>query len=149
MPRKNKLKAKEATKRWKKKHPEKVRAINKRYRADNPDKIKAKRKRYRAKYRERMLQYMKEYQQRLKLSILKHYSAENPFCACCGEREMAFLSIDHINGGGTQHRRTIGRGKRFYVWLKQKGFPKGYQVMCFNCNVAKGLFGVCPHKIQL
>ena len=36
-----------------------------------------------------------------------------------------------------------------YRWLKKHGFPKeGFQLLCYNCNCAKGFFGKCPHKKQ-
>jgi hypothetical protein len=47
---------------------------------------------------------------------------------------------------GNLHRSVVGAGKSFYVWLKLRHFPKGYQTLCFNCNHAKHTRGVCPHK---
>lgn len=73
-------------------------------------------------------------------------------CRCCGETEKVFLSIDHINNDGAEHRRKLyGRngsgGSRFYKWLRKHSFPEGFQVLCFNCNHAKR-FGVCPHQLR-
>jgi hypothetical protein len=31
-------------------------------------------------------------------------------------------------------------------WLKRNGYPKGFRVLCHNCNSARGLYGYCPHK---
>lgn len=60
---------------------------------------------------------------------------------------MKFLSIDHINGGGSKHTKSLNRrGVTFYLWLIKQGFPDGYQTLCYNCNFAKGHFGVCPHQ---
>lgn len=69
-------------------------------------------------------------------------------CQCCGEREPQFLSIDHINGGGSRHRRELKRtGYRFYAWLKQQGYPRdAYRLLCMNCNHATGRLGYCPHQ---
>jgi len=69
-------------------------------------------------------------------------------CACCGENMIEFLAIDHINGGGKQHRKEINNpgGKNFYVWLRVRNWPSGYRVLCHNCNQAIGAYGVCPHK---
>lgn len=70
-----------------------------------------------------------------------------PECKCCGEDHLMMLQVDHINGGGTQHRKEIGGCVRFYPWLKANNFPPGYQILCANCNVAKYLNGgVCPHE---
>ncbi len=69
-------------------------------------------------------------------------------CACCGEREPKFLSIDHINGGGQKHRKVIGGGN-FYTWLRKYNFPSGFQVLCHNCNLGRSLNGgICPHQTK-
>ena len=83
-----------------------------------------------------------------KILVMSHYSNGKPECACCGIKELEFLSIDHINGNGNKHRSSIKTrsGWTFYLWLKKNGFPSGYQVLCHNCNQAKGNFGNCPHK---
>ena len=83
----------------------------------------------------------------LKREVMGAYGGD---CQCCGESELMFLTIDHINQDGANHRRELGPsmlGFRFYRWLKQQGFPPGYQVLCYNCNC--GSFrngGICPHK---
>lgn len=90
-------------------------------------------------------------------------------CACCGERIPDFLTIDHIDGDGADHRRKIaaeptpeghtplgrpkkgwdapanGSGVQIYSWLQHHGYPPGFQVLCMNCNFAKSKFGSCPH----
>lgn len=58
--------------------------------------------------------------------------------------EVDECEIDHINGGGTKHRKQIG--SHIYNWIKNNEFPEGFQVLCFNCNLAKGFYGVCPHN---
>ena len=49
---------------------------------------------------------------------------------------MDVLTIDHIKGGGTKHRKKI-KGEKITVWLKKNNFPKGFQTLCFNCNWKK------------
>jgi len=69
-------------------------------------------------------------------------------CACCGETNPKFLTIDHVFGGGNKHRKTNNIGN-FYNWLKGQNYPEGYQVLCYNCNCARGHNGgVCPHVEQ-
>lgn len=68
-------------------------------------------------------------------------------CACCGETQDQFLSIDHINGGGLKHRTEIG-STSIFCWLKKNGYPEGFQTLCHNCNMAKGFYGVCPHNTE-
>ncbi len=66
-------------------------------------------------------------------------------CVCCGESNQKFLTIDHINGGGTIHRKKI-HGQT-YIWLVKNNYPEGFQVLCFNCNWGKyNNKGICPHN---
>jgi hypothetical protein len=67
-------------------------------------------------------------------------------CVCCGENEPAFLSIDHIDGGGNQHKKEVGKGAAFYRWLRDNSYPSGFQVLCMNCQFGKRINGVCPHQ---
>lgn len=76
-------------------------------------------------------------------------SAYGGKCSCCGETELRFLTIDHMEGNGREHRKKIGRGWRFYIWLSKRGYPtKGYRLLCYNCNCARGQYGECPHEKQ-
>lgn len=77
---------------------------------------------------------------------MQHYGGV--WCHCCDEQDIHFLTIDHINGGGREHRRQIGNGGTIYAWLKKHGYPVGYQVLCYNCNCAKGFYGECPHETK-
>lgn len=91
------------------------------------------------------VKFGKSYRQRLKDIVLEHYGNT---CACCGESNTKFLSIDHINGGGEKHREQIGR--KINGWLVKNNFPKGFQTLCFNCNWGKHINGgVCPHKDKI
>ena len=71
-------------------------------------------------------------------------------CACCGETERMFLSIDHINNDGNVERKSgayRSSGTAFYLWLCKQQFPPGYQVLCMNCQTGKHRNGgVCPHQ---
>ena len=98
----------------------------------------------------------KSYRARLKAEVFAHYGKS---CACCGESEIRFLTLDHINDDGVGERRKLSRGKRynaygsganFYVWLKRNGYPEGLRVLCFNCNCARAHNkGICPHQEML
>jgi hypothetical protein len=87
---------------------------------------------------------VREQNKRYRMACLHYYGGEPPMCRCCGEKEVKFLCIDHIDGNGAQHRREIKR-KNIYSWLVTRKFPKGFQVLCYNCNCAKGFYGTCPH----
>jgi hypothetical protein len=79
----------------------------------------------------------------LKLDVLSKYSHGNPpKCAICGIDDLDVLCLDHINGGGEAHRRTIpngGGGLHLYWWIKRENYPLGFQVLCLNCNWKKHL----------
>lgn len=70
-------------------------------------------------------------------------------CVCCGEKEGAFLSIDHVNNDGAAHRKEL-KGNRIYAWLHKNGYPKDrFRILCFNCNQGRRVNGgVCPHEEQ-
>lgn len=87
---------------------------------------------------------MSEDKKRIRKEVMEAYGG--PVCACCGETIERFLTIDHINNDGAEHRRAIRRNS-INKWLVENNFPAGYQVLCFNCNMGKQLNGgVCPHK---
>jgi len=64
------------------------------------------------------------------------------FCACCGEDHYEFLCIDHVDNNGAAHRKKVGD---VLSWLSKNGYPSGFQVLCINCNFAKGHLGECSH----
>ena len=84
----------------------------------------------------------KNYRLRIRQEVLNHYGVT---CACCGEKTQEFLTVDHMNGGGGKHRKQI-KGGTIYSWLKRNNYPEGFQILCFNCNQAKYIYGVCPHQ---
>lgn len=78
---------------------------------------------------------------KLKSEVICQYGNK---CSCCGETNIEFLTIDHINGGGNKHKRDIK--KNIYRWLKHNNYPDGFQVLCYNCNLGKNRYNVCPHN---
>lgn len=88
----------------------------------------------------------KKYREKLKLTVMTHYCNGTPRCMCCGEKEIKFLVIDHINGCGTKRRKVEPSGSPIHIFLKARKFPEGYQVLCHNCNAAKESYGICPHQ---
>jgi hypothetical protein len=93
-------------------------------------------------------EFSKHQRAKNKIAAIRHYSGGKMACACCGETTLEFLGIDHINGGGTKHRKKLGNpgGFVFYIWLRLKGYPLGYRVLCQNCNLVYGTYGYCPHQ---
>ncbi|MBA7490209.1 hypothetical protein ES702_00744 [subsurface metagenome] len=92
--------------------------------------------------------YSRRRRAEIRLIVLKHYGGDPPKCACCGEKHLEFLTIDHINGGGRKHEIQIKKqGYRTVTeWLYRNNFPKGFRVLCWNCNSCLGTYGYCPHQ---
>jgi len=118
------------------------------YRKKNAESIKAKAAKYRQENRDNIRASHKVWRDGVKNEVFDHYGRS---CACCGETHAEFLCIDHINGNGAQHRielfgSRLTAGQKFYCWLKQNKYPPEFQVLCWNCNSAKHIYGICPHS---
>src|SRR3990167_3967317 len=111
---KNKMAA-EAMRRFRKRFPIESREYLRAWLKANPEKRRAIEKRVREKVR---------------LRVLRQYGGTPPKCKCCRESHIEFLSIDHINSGGSKERRFYG-SKLAYSIIR-RGFPKGYQILCHN-----------------
>ncbi len=112
----------------------------------NPEKRRLYSKNWREKNRERYRELSTNSHQRRRLKMLQAYSGDIPKCACCGETHNEFLAIDHINGGGNKHRKSVTRSTGLMGWLIKNNYPSGFQVLCHNCNFAKGHYKMCPHN---
>lgn len=118
------------------KHKEKYRERSAKWRKNNPEKWKS------------MMRVSNSCQrQRLRLEMTKAYGQK---CACCGEDEVLFLELDHINNDGFSDRKINGAGVKLLCRLKKAGWPKDrYQLLCCNCNQGKKRNGgICPHKTK-
>ena len=62
-------------------------------------------------------------------------------CACpgCGMDEPLFLTIDHIHGRPKGSRKDALKEAKASGWDKSK-----FQMLCWNCNMAKSNRGFCP-----
>jgi hypothetical protein len=77
--------------------------------------------------------------------ILNEYGA---LCSCCGETRRRFLTLEHLNQDGKQHRKNRSHATGVYKDVIDQGFPKDkFAVMCLNCNWARR-FGPCPHELE-
>jgi len=72
----------------------------------------------------------------LKIKVLTHYGKGKCACVRCGFDDIRALSIDHLNGGGREHRRKEGIGS-IYTWLWRNEYPEGFQTLCMNCQFVK------------
>ena len=102
-------------------------------------------------WRENNRQHLRENDRKrtlnVKQEVFSHYGGK---CACCGENNIMFLTIDHKNGNGSIQRKeatgSSNGGRNFYAWIRAHGYPSDFQILCWNCNCAKGHYGFCPHK---
>lgn len=124
----NRAKARGAGRRWRELHPDRVRENNREYHKEN---------------RAEQLERFRERDQASRLEALAAYGGQ---CRCCGERGWRFLALDHVDDDGHVHRAAGKKsGYTFHRKLKLEGYPNYIQILCHNCNVAKGLYGFCPH----
>lgn len=122
------------------KHKQKILKRQKEYRIKNKDIINERVRKARSKNRDLIHKRNARYNLKIKTEVMTNYGNGRIECSICGEKRMGCLSIDHINGGGTKHRREIGiiGGMHFYYWLRKNNFPLGYRVLCMNCQFLYG-----------
>ena len=91
-----------------------------------------------------LLKALNKYSKNLRIHIINHYGNK---CYCCGETEIKFLTIDHLNNNGYEFRKKGIRGLAIYRWIIKNDFPKDINIACFNCNCGRAKNnGICPHK---
>ena len=75
----------------------------------------------------------KNYKIKLKQLVFQQYGEE---CVSCHIKIINYLTIDHIDNSGANHRKEIGSD--IYTWLKKNNYPKNnFQILCYNCNYIK------------
>ena len=125
-------------------------AWRKEYDSRLKNKAKAKTRKQTSEYKTRA----KNFAEQNRLKILQEYSKRHsksdvPCCRCCGEHShVDFLSIDHILGKkemdlipelvemGYSSKLT---DLKLSNWIIDNNFPEYFQILCHNCNTAKGL----------
>lgn len=138
MPQKNLEARRVYEKRYREKHRVKIRIRKQGYYRNNREKILAQTKKYQMEHPERRQKWNNKLANKRKLEVLTHYGNKRLACVICGESRIDCLSIDHIRGGGTQHRlKTKLAGEKMYRWLIENDFPVGYQTLCMNCQFIK------------
>ena len=139
--------------------------------------FKAKRNEYQSKP-ETKVKYKKKYQDNkveilgkskvtrvnLKKEVFSEYSKRHsnsdvPCCNCCGQKNhIDFLALDHIAGKRQMDSEPelvkLGyssklKNNALIKWLIEYDYPEGFQILCHNCNQAKGMpknNNICPHE---
>ena len=132
--------ARERDRRYRERNPERARELarerQRRYRELHPERVVESRITRKDQQRE----YNRQRYANARSKIFDHYGWS---CACCGSIER--LTIDHVDGNGSEHRAAIGglTGIPFYLWLIRNGFPAGYQTLCDPCNRSKNRGQIC------
>ena len=149
-----------------------IKRIAYRQRPENKVKAKAYRQRPENKAKAKVYKQTLEYKTKEKttrdnkrLKLLQHYSqhlstSSIPCCNCCGETfHVDFLAIDHITGKKQMDSEPelvrMGYNSKLdgldlVNWITCNDFPEGFQILCHNCNHAKGMKknnNKCPHEI--
>jgi hypothetical protein len=100
----------------------------------------------------------------IRMQVLQTYSkrlsnSDVPCCNCCNKNSHSdFLAIDHIAGRKQMDSEPelvkIGYSSKLLnhqliKWIIENNFPSGFQILCVNCNLAKGMTknnNQCPHE---
>jgi hypothetical protein len=99
-------------------------------------------------HREEAHKHDKKRYTRIKLALVTAYGG---VCTCCGEHRIEFLTLEHINHDGKEHRLRVGGNKnrgghKIYSDVLKQGCPDNYTILCMNCNFAEKDGNPCPHK---
>ena len=151
---------------WRAANPKRRREIDRAWVLANPERVKAAQERWKERNPGAAAQRAAEWYQQNKGEVRSRersryqeakdtvYAVYGGKCACCGESESKFLSIDHVNNDGNIRRKEMqygvggnGGGIKLYATIISEGFPDTYQILCMNCNWGKARNnGVCPHQ---
>jgi hypothetical protein len=123
---------------WRDQNREKVRQSNQEYealhrearnaaardrKAANPEQRKATDRAYYVNYRRQIRQ-----------QVIEKLGGQ---CKECGFSDWRALQIDHVNGGGTKHRKQSTNIFAYYKEILVNLDTGHYQLLCANCNQIK------------
>lgn len=144
---KRKEQLRNASKRWRKNHPERVKARQKRWDKNHPDYKKNYTKKWRQenpeKYKnqpsmslEKRRITVRKYRKNIRIKIFELLGNK---CIRCGETDWRCLQVDHVNNDGYNERKKIRGSWAYYKHIleKIKLGSKDYQLLCANCNWKK------------
>ena len=105
------------------KNKERLRTASRNWCRNHPDKMRAKYVKVKAIKRD----------QKIRIGVINFLGGK---CATCGFLDWRGLQIDHINAGGRKERKKLRLNTIQYYQYVMKN-PKGYQILCANCNQIK------------
>jgi GNAT superfamily N-acetyltransferase len=116
-----------------KKNKERILKDKSKYWKNNQDKIRARVKQWRAQNYEDVIG--KERNNRISIinDVLDFLGSK---CVLCGEETREFLTVDHINNNGNQHRHfgSVGWKRKILIGEFNRS---DFRVLCHNCNLAE------------
>ncbi|MCK9602245.1 MAG: hypothetical protein M0R06_24590 [Sphaerochaeta sp.] len=126
-------------------------AYKQQYRAKDRNRYNAQSRAYYQRHLEtermRKRAYAKKYRNKIKELMFQIYGHE---CACCGEKNLKFLTLDHVNGDGRIDLKRLGNQISILKDAVERPDKSKYQILCYNCNLGRyHNGGVCPHKDSL
>ena len=112
-------------------------AYQKKYYSENSELIKLKNSEYNKKNYQKHLKEKQDYQKKHwnNIKIRTMTAIGELLCSKCGYDDIRALHIDHLNGNGTQHRKSFTSNKKFMAYVEMN--PKEFQILCANCNYIK------------
>ena len=123
---------------------EQIKEYNREWQASNRERIKASRRDYEARNQERITSYQHKRRTDDNRELLELLGNE---CKCCGEAYLPALAVDHVNGDGAEHKKELRYNPShsyFLKHLKAGTLKRPIQLLCHNCNIAKGTDLTCP-----
>lgn len=124
---------------YKERNKEKLVVYDKKYREENKELLRQRSKDGHKKFREKERAHCRAHREdriadrkRIKTKVFEHYSGGDIKCKKCGNVDMKVLCLDHINFVPISEKR-----KDNYWSLMVRGYPEGFQVLCYNCNFRK------------
>lgn len=112
---------------------------HRKYRLEHADKVREYARKAYQKSKDKKRESQRVLRKKYKDTFLEMYGGK---CTCCGETIYEFLTIEHKKGQEKVGRRT---GMVAYRDAIKEFRPDLYEVLCWNCNCAKGHLGYCPH----
>lgn len=138
------MSTKEYYQRYRQRNIESIRAKDRIRAKRNWDKNPAKQREYNhkqyIKHRQKRSEWGSLYVLAIKQKVINRYGGE---CKFCHAKDIACLSIDHINDDGANERRRfrLNNGTRWYRILLKSTIRTDLQVLCMNCQWRKRIHG--------
>ena len=135
---------------WRERNSDRVQKYQKEWRENNSNHIKEYTKEYYDLHRDELIAKQSEYarkeanRERKRVNQNRRNAAVRERvldivgrkCARCGFDDVRALQLDHINGGGIQHKKQFARTTDYYEFVIESG-GVGFQTLCANCNWIK------------